>query len=117
MQLLRNNVRGWPPFVSVIIRSFERPGPLLELVDRVRSQAYPRFEIVILEQSGNARLLAALDAQGDARVRVVVSRRRDPPAARNEAVRHARGDVFLFIDDDDLPIGPNWIALHVGNYV
>jgi len=102
--------------VSVVVRSFNRPAALIELVDRLRDQVYPRFEVLVFEQSQDRELVAELRARRDARIRVVVSLPCDPPRARNEAVRHARGDVLLFIDDDDLPIGRDWISLHVRNY-
>ncbi len=104
------------PLVSVIVRSYCRPAALLELVDRVRSQHYPAFEIVIFEQSSDPKLLADLEALGDPRVRVFVGPPTNPPAARNEAIRHARGELFLLLDDDDLPHGDDWIAQHVANY-
>jgi glycosyltransferase involved in cell wall biosynthesis len=103
--------------ISVVVRSFARPTPLLELVERLAAQAYRAFEVVILEQTEDSAFLARLKSTLDARFRVVPSRRRDPPAARNEAVRHARGEILLFIDDDDLPIGQNWIELHARNYL
>src|SRR5579863_7618889 len=28
-------------------------------------------------------------------------------------VERARGDVFLFIDDDDLPVGDEWVTQHM----
>jgi glycosyltransferase involved in cell wall biosynthesis len=103
-------------FVSVVIRSFQRRESLLELVGRLREQRYPHFEVVILEQSNDPVLVRELEAIGDARIRVVVKDRTNPPAARNEAIRHSRGDVLLLIDDDDLPIGDDWIDRHVKNY-
>src|SRR6266536_2454709 len=96
--------------VSVVIRSYRRPAALLELLARLRAQTYPAFEVIVLEQSDDPRLLARLEAEGDPRLRVVLSAPRNPPAARNEALRHARGDILLFIDDDDLPLGRDWIA-------
>jgi glycosyltransferase involved in cell wall biosynthesis len=102
--------------ISVVVRSYKRPGALLELVGRLRSQRYPTFEVVILEQSEDPELVSRITSADDPRIRVIVSPQRDPPAARNEAVRHATGNVLLFIDDDDLPIGSDWIALHARNY-
>jgi len=103
-------------FVSVAIRSYRRPQALLELVARLRRQRYSHFEVVILEQSNDPPLVREIEAVGDARIRVVVKEPVNPPAARNEAIRHSKGDVILLIDDDDLPLDDDWIERHVQNY-
>src|SRR5579859_5022631 len=105
-----------PVSVSVIVRSYRRPAQLTELVNRLCAQSYHSFEVVILEQSDDPNLVARLRSRCDPRLRIIASHRRDPPAARNEAIRCARGEILLLIDDDDLPIGGDWIALHAQNY-
>jgi glycosyltransferase involved in cell wall biosynthesis len=103
-------------FVSIVVRSYRRPAALNELVARLRQQQYAPFEIVILEQSDDARLVDGLEALRDPRIRVIVAPATNPPAARNAAIRHAAGDLILLVDDDDLPIGVDWIDRHVSNY-
>ena len=104
------------PLVSVAIRSFHRPEALKELLERLRKQRYPHFEIVVYEQSDNAELVAELNALGDARLKVCPGPALSPPAARNAALRNCCGEILLFIDDDDLPVGDDWIERHVENY-
>jgi glycosyltransferase involved in cell wall biosynthesis len=103
-------------FVSVVVRSFKRTAALKELVARLREQTYPSFEVVILEQSDDPAIVAHLESLGDPRIVVVVAAPHNPPAARNEAIRHARGEIILLIDDDDLPLGNDWIERHAKNY-
>lgn len=102
--------------VSVVVRSYKRPGALKELVQRLVLQSHPGFEVVILEQSDDAELVRELEGLGDPRIRVVVSAPLNPPAARNEAVRHTTGEILLLIDDDDLPMGTDWIVRHLSNF-
>ncbi len=107
------------PFVSVAIRSYHRLPQLLELVALLRAQDYPRFEVVIIEQSGAEREAhrAALDAlRSDPRIRLCESSPLGAGEARNEAARQSRGEIVLFIDDDDLPVGSDWIRAHANNY-
>ena len=108
-----------PPFVSVVVRSYNRLGSLCDLIDRLLRQRGPSFEIVVVEQSTHvsdvdAARLAAVAA--DRRVRLI----RRPPlggaGARNVGVEHSAGDIFVFIDDDDLPIGEDFLARHVEAY-
>ncbi len=105
-----------PPFVSVVVRSYHRPLPLLELVSRLLRQDYPDYEVVIFEQSNDSDLLRRLESFDSSKLRVVAAPATNAPAARNAAIRHAIGDIFLFIDDDDLPLGDNWISNHLVNY-
>lgn len=102
--------------VSVIVRALNRPGPLLELIGRLRAQRHPDFEIVVVEQSEDQDLLDRLAAIDDPRLRVLARPPLGAPGARNEAIRHARGEILILIDDDDLPIGEDWIAAHVANF-
>lgn len=107
------------PQVSVVVRSYNRVGLLCRLLDALLAQDHPGFEIVVVEQSteidpADAARLSQLER--DPRVRVL----RHPPLggarARNIGARAARGDILLFIDDDDLPDGNGWIAAHAALY-
>ncbi len=106
------------PFMSVLIRSYNRLPHLLEILEVCMTQEYDRFEVIVVEQSTLAHWeshRAALE-RFDSRVKVVRSKRLRPPGARNVGVAHCKGDIILFIDDDDLPIGNDWITGHAKNY-
>jgi glycosyltransferase involved in cell wall biosynthesis len=104
------------PLVSVIVRSFNRLPSLCALIDALLRQTWSNLEIVVAEQSTDvpadaAARLAALAR--DPRVRILKRRPLGGAAARNLAVEHARGEVLLFIDDDDLPADDTWVAQHM----
>ncbi len=103
----------------MIVRSHNRLPSLCLLVEALLRQRHPSFEIVVVEQSTQAPAEAEArlaELARDERVRVV----RRPPlggaGARNAGVENARGEILLFIDDDDLPVGDDWIADHVRAY-
>ena len=107
------------PRISVIVRSMGRLDALVELLGRVLGQQHDAFEVVVVEQTVDpvpeaARRLAELEA--DPRLRVLRSPPLGGPGARNEGVRAARAPLLLFIDDDDLPLGDDWIAAHEAVY-
>ncbi len=104
------------PEVSVVVRSCRRSVALIDLVQRLRRQQHDSFEIVIIEQSEDSALTKALDDIADPRIRVFARPPLGAPGARNEGVRMSRGQVLIFIDDDDLPVGDGFIAAHVANY-
>jgi glycosyltransferase involved in cell wall biosynthesis len=107
------------PRVSVVIRSYCRLGALAELLGRIRAQEHDSFEVVIVEQTPapSEEQLARLEPHlRDPRIRLLKRPPLGGPAARNEGVRHARGDIVLLIDDDDLPLTFDWIAAHERAY-
>lgn len=109
-----------PVSVSVIVRSFNRLDACLELLNALLEQDYGNFEIIVVEQStkktpAQQERFDALAAQSP-RIRVFQRKPLGAPGARNEGCRHARGEILVFIDDDDLPISRDWIRLHVENY-
>jgi glycosyltransferase involved in cell wall biosynthesis len=111
--------RTFSPFVSVAVRAFRRVPQLLELTRVLLDQQYPSFEIVIIEQSGEEREpfraeLAALTS--DPRVRLLAYPPLGAGRARIEAARQSRGELIVFMDDDDLPRGTSWLATLVSNF-
>jgi len=102
--------------VSVIVRSFNRIPTLCRLVDALLRQTYTKIEIVIVEQSTDVTAADAGALETRARDPRVVLIRRPPlggAAARNVGVERSKGEVLLFIDDDDLPTSDSWIADHL----
>lgn len=107
------------PFVSVAVRSYRRLPYLVEALNLLLQQDYPHFEIVVIEQSGSEReaYRSALETLSrDVRVRLLQYGALGAGRARNEAARQSRGDIVLFLDDDDLPLDNTWISAHVANY-
>jgi glycosyltransferase involved in cell wall biosynthesis len=107
---------GASTFASVVVRSCGRPRQVLELMERLLRQSHPHFEIVVCEQTGDPDLHRDLARVAGDRLRLLVRPPLGAAGARNEALRHARGEVLAFIDDDDLPLSDDWLALHLANY-
>src|SRR5262245_33721117 len=107
------------PRVSVIVRSYNRLAALAELLQALLGQDHDSFEIVVVEQSTHrpADEVALIDALArDPRVRILAFAPLGGPGARNAGVRAARGDLFVFIDDDDLPASRDWLRRHEANF-
>lgn len=101
------------PRVSVVIRSYNRLPALCELLDVLLSQAHDSFEVVVVEQSTDkpAEAVARLATlEEDKRLRVLRSGPLGGAKARNAGMMAARGDVLVFIDDDDVPVGSDFLA-------
>jgi len=101
------------PRVSVLVRSYNRLPALVELLEVLLGQEHDSFEIVVVEQSTEkpddaVRRIAELEQ--DARLRIL----RVPPLggskARNLGMTETRGEIVVCIDDDDLPMGTDFLA-------
>jgi glycosyltransferase involved in cell wall biosynthesis len=107
------------PRVSVVVRSFNRLPALIELLGLLLAQDHDSFEVVVVEQSTERLAIdvAQLDALArDVRLRILRSEPLGGPGARNTGVRAARGELLVFIDDDDLPVGRDWLRRHEANF-
>ena len=104
------------PLASIVVRSFNRLPTLCRLLEALLTQTWSNLEIVVVEQSTERPVDAAARLAELARDRRIIVLRRPPlggAAARNVGVERARGEVLLFIDDDDLPENEHWVALHM----
>ncbi len=99
---------------TVVICTRNRAGLLAETVEAALAIEYPadRWELLIVDNAssdstlGLARALRAGRAQ---HVRALVEPEVGLSAARNAGVRHGRGRIVAFLDDDASP-EPRWLA-------
>ncbi|HEY5944494.1 MAG TPA: glycosyltransferase family 2 protein [Kofleriaceae bacterium] len=101
------------PRLSVIIRSYNRLPALCELVAALLAQHHDSFEIVVIDQSTDKPADAAAtlaDLERDARLRVLHFPPLGGAAARNKGIEYMRGELAVFIDDDDVPIGLDFLS-------
>lgn len=101
------------PRVSVVVRSYNRLEALVELLAVLLAQEHDSFEVIVVEQSTQVppeagAALAALEA--DARLRVIRSGPLGGSKARNHGMLASRGEVVVFVDDDDVPVGTRFLA-------
>jgi glycosyltransferase involved in cell wall biosynthesis len=100
----RQQPAGPLPLVTVYMPTKNRLPLLRRAVASVLAQTYPHLELIVVDDAstdGTPAYLAAL-ASGDPRITFI----RKPtsggaPAARNEAIRAARGELVTGLDDDD----------------
>jgi succinoglycan biosynthesis protein ExoM len=103
------------PHITVCICTLQRPLLLARLLEKIGQQeTQGRFELSVVvtdnDPAGSARETVEAFAAGSAlRVVYAAEKRMNIALARNEALRHARGDYVAFIDDDEFP-EPDWLA-------
>ena len=95
------------PLVSVCIAHYNRPELLAQAMASIEAQDYGRFEVVIVNDGStnpaSRAFLDRLEASWTHRpLRVLHQENRYLGAARNAAVKAARGEYVLIMDDDNL---------------
>ncbi|MFL6204920.1 MAG: glycosyltransferase [Acidimicrobiales bacterium] len=93
--------------ISVVTPTHERPHLLASAIDSVIAQSYRRWEMLVVDDGGDtAKSIVA--SVGDERVRAFRVEHGGPAAARNAALREARGEVITYLDDDNV-LDQDWL--------
>ena len=102
------------PFVSVIIPTYHDWDRLKLCLNALAQQSYPidRFEVLVVNNDPDDRPSYVV-ASGN--VRLLEEAKPGSYAARNAAIRVAKGEVFAFTDSDCIPCD-HWIALAVTEF-
>jgi glycosyltransferase involved in cell wall biosynthesis len=87
--------------VSVVIPTFNRAVFLEEAIQSVLAQTWPVYEIIVVDDGSTDNTPTVIAAYGD-KIRYFKQKNQGPSAARNYAMREARGNWIAFLDSDDL---------------
>lgn len=103
------------PLVSVILPTHNRAALLPRAVASVRAQAYPTWEIVLVDDGSTDDTPAVVEglqnALGPDRLRSLrTSQSGGACAARNHALASAKGSLIAYLDDDNT-LHPLWLKV------
>ncbi len=108
----RHAVLAAAPFMSVVICTRNRTAMLSQNLPAVLDLDYPHFEVIVVNNApSTADTEQWLHAHyaNDSRVRYVREDRPGLSWASNAGLRHARGEIVAFTDDDVLP-SRHWLT-------
>jgi ADP-heptose:LPS heptosyltransferase/glycosyltransferase involved in cell wall biosynthesis len=90
------------PRVSLVVSTINRARELTRLMDSLLSQEFKDFEILVVDQNCDDRIVPILERyQSELNIsRIQTLARYGISSGRNDGWRRARGDVILFPDDD-----------------
>jgi glycosyltransferase involved in cell wall biosynthesis len=101
------------PFISVVVPTVMQRGDLLDgSIAALAALDYPDFEVIVVDNrpDGSAARAHLHDRlRRHDRVTVVSEAYPGISAARNTGLRHARGEIVAFTDDD-AAVDPRWLA-------
>ena len=89
------------PLVSVIIPVYNGERYLAEAVDSALRQRYRRFEIIVIDDGSTDATPEVVRGYGE-QVSGLVQPNQGTAAARNRGVESARGELYAFLDADDV---------------
>jgi glycosyltransferase involved in cell wall biosynthesis len=91
------------PAVSVITPAHDAAVYIAQTIESVRAQTFEDWELVIVDDGSTDRTTEIVEAyqERDGRIRLLHQDNAGPSAARNHAMRAARGAYFAFLDSDD----------------
>jgi len=94
------------PELTVVVCTRDRPDALRRCLDSLRGQAYPRFRILVAD---NSTVLGAGTRDVGPDVETIAVRRPGLSHARNAAVAATRGENLAWIDDDEIA-DEHWLS-------
>src|SRR6185312_28777 len=97
--------------VSVLIPVYNAEAFVAEALASVFAQDYEPFEVIVVDDGSTDGSAAVV--QADPRVRYFRQENRGPSEARNLAARHARGELFAYVDADDI-VPPHKLRVQAG---
>jgi cellulose synthase/poly-beta-1,6-N-acetylglucosamine synthase-like glycosyltransferase len=101
------------PFCSVVVCTRQRAAALERCLAGLRDLDYPRYEVVVVDNTpGDESVKGLADAVG---ARWVVEPTAGLSRARNTGARVAQGELIAFIDDDAVA-ERRWLAAHAAAF-
>jgi len=98
------------PTVSIIIPCYNEQATIGAALEAIYSQTYPRagIEVIVadaLSEDGTREAIKAFsEGHPDLALRVIDNPARTIPSGLNQAIRHARGEIFVRLDAHSVPI-------------
>ncbi len=108
----RETASGGNPLISVVIATRDRTDSLAVCLKAFDDVEYPNYEIIVVDNAPTTEATAELIAsQSAANPRIRYAREEHPGLgwAHNCGLRHARGDIIAFTDDD-VVVDRHWLS-------
>ncbi len=98
------NIASGNPVVSILTPAYNSAAFIAETIESVLQQTWSDFELLIIDDGSTDGTMDVVQsaARGDSRVKTFGSAHGGPAVARNEGLKHARGQFFALLDSDDV---------------
>lgn len=108
------SLRGVDGLVSVIVPAYNLQDFIGRCTGSILAQSYPKIELIVVDDgSSDCTLESIKKASGkDERVTIVPQSNGGAASARNNGIRHAKGEFLMFVDGDDW-ISPDTVERNI----
>ncbi len=90
------------PFISICIPTYNRSKYLMEAIESALLQSYKNYEIVIVNDGSNDDTESIILNIKNNKIKYFFKVHTNAPDSRNRALKEAKGDYLLWLDDDDI---------------
>ncbi|MCL2095025.1 glycosyltransferase family 2 protein [Candidatus Saccharibacteria bacterium] len=97
------------PALSIIVPVFNAETTIKPLVERILSQAFTDFELILINDGSTDATAKILKTLKDPRIKIITQKNRGASGARNTGLSHARGRFIMLVDCDD-DFAPNFFT-------
>ena len=87
------------PKISVIVPAKNEEKYIMNVFEGLGAQTFKDFEIIVVDGGSSDRTVSIAKRYG----KVIIDKRKGIGTARNTGVKHARGDILVFLDADTKP--------------
>ncbi|MBI5928159.1 MAG: glycosyltransferase family 2 protein [Chloroflexi bacterium] len=106
------------PRFSIIVTTHNRPALVMRCVESLLTQDFPSadFEIIVVDDGSHPRTINVLASYRQAGlIHYLYQSQQGWGAARLNGVRHSRGEIMVFLDDD-CQAPPTWLSTYAAVY-
>jgi rhamnosyltransferase len=102
-----------PPFVSIVMRSFNEGWALCQTLPALRAQAHENWELIVIDSGSTDGSCELIGAARPAHFIQIKPHEYHPSRVLNQGMRLARSELVVFLNADATPQGNDWLGLLV----
>lgn len=103
------------PLVSVIMPVFNSAPFVAQAIESVQRQAYPHWELIIVNDGSTDDSEKVIESVADPRIRYIFQEHGGVSRARNTGLARMNGEFFCFLDADDY-MPPQSLSSRIGMF-
>lgn len=88
--------------ISVIIPTYNRAHYICEAIDSALAQTYKNIEIIVVDDGSTDNTKDIIHQLYNSKVTYILQKNAGPSSARNNGIKHSKGDLIAFLDSDDV---------------